>query len=142
MKTLLISLCIITLCLCLCGCSKTETVAIDVNVLTVNSEILEGNLISHFLSGSSGKIRSDVIKVGVQFVINDNLFLEDLSLSHAQLAYYKNKNTLPLRIKIYYCPIHDGTSRIVFTLNGYYINQRKISVKLAEELIAYLRKEK
>jgi len=136
-KVLMIILC--GLIICLCSCSKNEIVIIDVNVLTVNSEILEGNLISHFLSGSSGKLRSDVIKIGVQFEINGNLFLEDLSLSHAQLAYYKDKNTLPLGIKICY-RIIKGESRLEFRLNGYYIKRREVSGKLANDLITYYRR--
>ncbi len=137
-KLLTIILCVSVM--CLCGCAKNETVTIDANVLTINSEILEGNLISRFLSGSSGKLRSGVIKVGVQFEINGNLFLEDLSLSHAQLAYYKDKNILPLEIKIHYSCIR-GESKLKFRLNGYYMKKRRVSGKLANDLIAYYRRE-
>lgn len=136
---------ILTIVLCvlitsLCGCVESVAVKIDAEVLTVNSEILEGNLNSHFLSSSSGKLRSDVIKVGVQFELDDRIFLEDLSLSHAQLAYYKDKSTLPLKIEIYYKPF-DSTSFIEIRLSGYFIKTRRIADSLAEALVIHYGEE-
>ena len=139
MKTKLPIIILCILVISLCGCAKSEIVMVGAEVLTINSEILEGNLISHFLSSSSGKLRSDVIKIGVKFEIDGNIFLEDLSLSHAQLAYYKDKNTLPLEVKIRYSSIR-GESRLIFRLNGYYIKKRYVSSKLANNLITYYRR--
>lgn len=140
MKTKLSVLVLCILAASLCGCTTKETITVDANVLTVNSEIIEGKLIGQFLSSSSGWIRSDVIKVGVKFEINNNLFLEDLKLSHAQLAYFKDKDTLPLEVTII---MDEANCRWSFEirLKGYYITNRYISRRLAKELINYIRTE-
>ena len=95
---------ILIVCVCIAalviGCSEQRKVNIEANVLSINCQILEGKLIGQFLGSSSGFITSDVIKVGVSFTINGQLFLRDLKLNHAQLAYYKDRSTLPLKIEI------------------------------------------
>ena len=80
------------------GCQKNITTNIEAEILSINSHILNGELWSNFLSSSSGYITNDMIKVGIKFEIGKYLFLEDLQLRHAELAYYKNSSTIPLDI--------------------------------------------
>ena len=141
MKRMALNFILSILMLSLFGCSQREVINIDADVLTINSEILEGKLIGLFLSSSNGWVKSDVIKVGVKFEIGNNLFLEDLKLSHAQLAYYKSRDTLPLKVVIVYNSVN-GCSRCSIRLNGYFIKYRNLSESLAKELINYLRKRK
>lgn len=139
MRKVILTFVICVLMVNLCGCAQRESVKIDADVLTISSKILEGELIGHFLGSSDGWLRSDVIKVGIKFEIDDELFLEDLKLSHAQLAYYKDRNTLPIKATI----ISDiNGARIKIRLDGYYMKSRRINYKLAEKLINYLEEVK
>ena len=80
------------------GCKEVNT-TVEAKVLSVDDHILEGYMIGHFLGGSDGKIANDVIKVGVQFTYDNQLYLVDLRLNRAQLVYYKDRTTLPILIQ-------------------------------------------
>jgi len=99
MKKQILGLVLSFLLLFLIGCQKAITTDIEAEVLSINSHVLNGELISNFLSSSSGSITNDTIKIGIKFKIGEYLFLEDLKLRHAELAYYKNSKTIPLNIK-------------------------------------------
>lgn len=131
---------LLVLIVCLAGCSNHGTINVDADVLSINQEILEGKLIAHFLSGSSGWLKSDRIKVGVKFQIHNELFLEDLCLSHAQLAYYGDKKTLPLKLKIYVDRM-SGSSSLEIRLGGYFIKKVYLSRKLAKRLHKYSKED-
>ena len=81
------------------GCQEAITIGTEAEILSINSHILNGELISNFLSGSSGSITNDMIKIGIKLEIGKYLFLEDLEFRHAELAYYKNSNELHLDVK-------------------------------------------
>lgn len=125
MKAKILTIILCTLIVSLCSCADSKSTKVTTKVLTVNSEILEGKLIGHFLSSADGWIKSDIIKVGVSFELHGYLFLEDLKLSHAQLAYYKDKIELPLLLEVQkrWC----NNSGVEIRLNGYYMKRRKIS---------------
>ena len=118
------------------GCSSRKNMTVEAEVLSINCEILEGRLISHFLAGSSGFIRSDSIKVGVKFTIKNHLFLRDLKLNHSQLAYYRDKSTLPLGIEIEGA-FGDGRYRMIIRLNGTLVDSLYLSKKLGKHLIKH-----
>lgn len=141
MKANKLNLILCILMVVLCGCESKETIMIDAEVLTVNSEILEGKLISQFLSGSSGWLKSDVIKVGVKFEMVNQIFLEDLELSHAQLAYYKDRDTLPLTITVKVGGIDSSFTGFEIRLCGYYIKNRRLDCGFAKKLIEHLKME-
>lgn len=141
MKTKLLILVLCILMIGLCGCTVEKTTKVDADVLAINAEILEGELIGRFLGSSDGWIRSDVIKVGVKFEINGNLFLEDLKLSHAQLAYYKDANTLPLKITIIFDKVVESQSWIIIRLNGYHIKDCRICATLAKDIVLEMNNE-
>ena len=129
-RYLIILLCVLTL--GLCGCSKNDTVRIDAKVLSINSGILEGKMIGQFLGSSSGWIKSDVIKVGVEIRIGGSLFLEDLKLTHALLAYHQDSQTLPLDIEVIVDPIYQSKIRI--RLYGYWIKDISITKGYASDI--------
>jgi len=112
------------------GCGQNKNVRVDANVLTIAENITEGKLIGHFLGSSSGWLKTDTIKVGVEFTLANKLFLEDLELSHAQLAYYRNEKSLPLSITI-----TDVPYCIKIRLNGYFIKMRDLSAGLVRDLL-------
>jgi hypothetical protein len=70
---------------------------VEAKVLVINKRVLDGELIGGFLSGTSGKITETNI-VGVSFKEGGKHFLIDLEVSSAKLAYYKDQNTLPLKV--------------------------------------------
>jgi retron-type reverse transcriptase len=85
--------------LTLVGCGykyDNEELCVTAKVLSVNQNILRGNLIGGFLSSPNGAIANDINIVGVSYMIGEELFLEDLELKHAMLSYYADKNELPL----------------------------------------------
>lgn len=127
--TLIISIYIIFIFL-FTGCAK-RSLNIDAKVLSVNENILSGQLIGYFLSSADGHISNDKIKVGVEIKICDVLFLEDLELQHAELAYYKGRKNLPLSLLITTAD-HD---RLEIRLNGRFIKRRRLSPDLAKSLI-------
>ena len=106
-QTTLTALCLVgfltLLCIvCFVGCA-TPTIIVQetfqVEVLSVNQNILKGELIAVFLSGSRGMITNDVNKVGVKLMLGDDLHLFDISLRHAELAYYSQGKTIPIIVK-------------------------------------------
>lgn len=113
------------------GCTDVEYGKVDAEVLSVNERILEGQMIGHFLGSSDGWIKSDINKVGVKFEIAGRLFLEDLPVSHALLAFYKESKTLPLELKVCWVKATDD-SKLVIRIHGYYIKKCPISKRLAK----------
>ena len=81
--------------------TKYKDFAGEAKVLTINEHILEGQMIGSFLSSPDGWIKDDIIKVSIEITdpLNNNLILCDLKLSHAELSYYKNQSTLPIKVK-------------------------------------------
>lgn len=63
---------------------------------------MEGNLSGFFLSSPSGYLKTDKIIVGLQLNFKKVKFLFDSEFSHAQLAYYKGKEKIPVRIVFNY----------------------------------------
>lgn len=119
------------------GCSP-DFLIIEKNakILTINKNILSGELINEFLSSPSGNFSNDVIKVGIEIHICNHVFLEDLELQHAELAYYKDRTTLPLYISI----INDFSTsvnygKLTIKLNERIVKERFIPKHLAEVLI-------
>ena len=77
-----------------------------------------------------------MIKIGVKFEIGMYLFLEDLKLQHAELAYYKNKNTIPLSIQCrsgYSIP-SGYCNYIRIYLNGLCKKVVRIDVSMSEDI--------
>lgn len=108
---------LIAILLCFVSCaSRIEYFDVNAKVLSLNTKILQGQTIGGLLSSASGKISNDVIKVGISFIVKKKLYLVDLKLTHAELAYYKDKKELPLRIK--YHDWDDGFIKI-FLNNRY-----------------------
>ena len=109
---------VIALCtLLVSGCCLEEgpdNIIVTADVLSVNEQILEGRMIGAFLGSASGNFSNDVIKVGVSFQYNGHLRLYDLKLNHAELAYYKDRTTLDLNIRI---PHTVGSGKNVYLNN-------------------------
>ena len=69
---LLFILYFLTVCICFSGCSdnklrdnKLRDYTVSAKVLSINENILEGQLIGALLSSPSGHITNDMIKVGI-----------------------------------------------------------------------------
>jgi len=138
MKKLLMSLFILLMFVCTgCASKKDVFVFVEAEVLSIDSQILEGKLIGQFLGSSSGFISNDVIKVGVSFKIKDKLFLRDLELNHAELTYYKDNNILLLEIKIKgWNVVCGGTGYpIEIRLNGRIVDSFYLSKELRNKLV-------
>jgi len=106
--------------------------SVQAEILTINKNILTGNIYSAFLSSPDGKISNDIIKVGTNFVINDILFLEDFELQHAELAYYANCKRIPIDV---YVIIYDSFCQLYkleFYINGRFLKRYKISFEKAK----------
>lgn len=130
-KILLVSLFVLLMVSCI-GCASKK-LSVEADVLSINSQLLEGRLIGQFLGSPDGYISNDVIKVGVSFTIKDTLFLRDLKLNHAELAYYKGRKTLPLDIKIRWVDI--DSYKLEIRLNGRFVKSFYLSGKLGEDLV-------
>jgi hypothetical protein len=111
-----------------------KTIHLEANVLSIDEHILEGNLIGRFLSSPSGSLRNDVIKVGVAFEINGHLFLKDLRLEHAELAYYREQTTIPLVVHIRLGKVDEvGFLRIY--LHGRHVRTVSLTPNRAHQLL-------
>jgi len=133
MKRKILGFILSILLLFLVGCQETATNNIEAEVLSINSHILNGQLLGAFLGSSSGSFTNDVIKIGVKFEIGKYLFLEDLKLQHAELAYYKNKSTIPLCIQ---CTngFPSSCNCIKIYLNGLCKKVVRLSIPVAEDI--------
>ena len=98
MKYLLLLICI---CFIFCESNTKKIFDVDAKVLSINTNILNGELIGSLLSSPSGNISNDNIKIGVSFSIDGEIYLEDLEVQHSELAYYKDKEYIPLTLKFY-----------------------------------------
>ena len=76
-----------------------EIFSVRAEVLTIDKGLITGKINGGFLSSSSVKFGTDLINVGVKFKIKDVLFLEDLKLTHAELAYFNGRSNIDLTIK-------------------------------------------
>jgi len=125
----------VVLCLAFIGCLK-DTKKIEAEVLTINENIFSGELIGQFLGSASGHLTNDVIKVGVKIEYGGETFLEDLSLKHAELAYFKDKKTLPITIEFFgyddYFEIYLMTRRVAYV---------KLNTKITQKIINNLKKQ-
>jgi len=116
-----------------CGRVKQKEYQVDAEVLSINSQILEGKLIGSLLSSPSGWIRTDINKVAVGFKLKNYLFLEDFELSHAQLAYYKDSSHIPIVAKV--LSYGDITCRVDFFVNRVEVGSRYISREVSSDLV-------
>lgn len=115
-----------------------ELTTIQAQVLSINERITEGQMIGMFLGSPSGSYRNDINKVGVEFSIGKQIFLEDLELNHAQLAYYRKDNQIPIDLKV---QTDNGwnPSYMSIRILGSYIGRVNLSDGLAETLIHSIR---
>lgn len=82
-----------------CGHLKNEMVM--ARVLSINENIWVGDFKAGFLSGTSGILSSDNIKIGVELVVQGEELLVDLNFNHAQLSYFLSQED-PDYIKLTY----------------------------------------
>jgi len=101
-------------------CNDFKQTGVPAKVLTINEHILEGQMIGMLLGSSSGSISNDVIKVGVEMQIRGKLILADLKLSHAELAYYKDVNIIPVDVRY-----RAGLTRLIINLFGRTVYKNK-----------------
>ncbi len=114
MKSIIVGLLLIFISF-LSGCNGPSLyqTKVPAKVLSINTQILKGEMIGHFLGSSDGYISNDAIKVGVEIHILDNIVLVDLELSHAELTYYKNVNIIPVVVDYF-----SNSNRIHIRLHG------------------------
>ena len=97
MKKIILS----TMMLIMVSCQIAKYQPIEAEVLSINENVLRGEMISHFLSGSSGWLKGDLIIVGIKFNYNNIVMLEDISINHAILVEYKDYKSLPIEVKVF-----------------------------------------
>ena len=118
------------------GCIKTSDlieIKVEAEVLSINTNILRGKLIGMFLGSSSGSISNDINIVGVKFNIGNELFLEDLKVSHAILSYYSESKILPLKIK-FLC--YDAvTYTMLIKVHSYVLKTKLIDEKFYDSMM-------
>lgn len=89
---------------CLIGCSyKERSIDVDAKVLSVDQHILHGTIGASYglIAGSAqGEIANDVIKLGIDYTVDGNRFLEDIEVNHATCAAFANTDTIPMRLEI------------------------------------------
>ena len=100
---------------------------VEAEVLIIETKIIEG-FISSALSFSSGSIKNDTIKVGVSFSINDEKFLKDLRLFHSELAYYKDKKSIPLKVTF-----RKNSCTLLFHLGRRIVGEEQLSYETAKK---------
>ncbi len=71
--------------------------------------------------------------VGVRFKVGDQTFFEDLELSQSLVGYYKDAETIPLKIIIFEECLGD-CQRAEIRLNGYWIKERSLSDDTYEQI--------
>ena len=123
---------------CLCHEEVIEC-DIEVNVLCVNQNILNGNMIGQFLGSSGGSLANDVNKIGVEYSLaGTSGYLDDFKVKHAILAYYKNDKTL-----IFNCKIKKiiNTVRILFYINGNWIETISFNRAFGKKVWSYYDKK-
>ena len=101
-------------------CNNFKQIGVLAKVLTINEHILEGQMIGRIFSSPDGSISNDVIKVGVEMTVRGKLILVDLKLSHAELAYYKDVNTIPVDVRY-----RAGIEQLIISLYGRTIYKNK-----------------
>jgi hypothetical protein len=123
-KGTLILICLLLICSCSIRTYK------DAKVLSINNKILRGELIGNFLSSADGQIQDDAIVVGIQVEFKSKMFLIDIKLTHAEAAYYKDRDTLPMQWQVtsFFNHIIEGR------LNGRVVTEISLSPNLAKKL--------
>lgn len=88
----------------LSGCEYREKeYSVEATILSVNGRILSATIGTPvLLDGLGDVIQGDVVKIGVQFTLGERVCLEDLDLTVSEVAYYKDRSALPLKIKVIY----------------------------------------
>jgi len=128
MRTVVKGTLILTCLLLICSCS-TKTYK-DAKILSVNNKVLRGGLTGNFLSSADGQIQDDAIVVGIQVEFESKMFLIDIKLTHAEAAYYKDRDTLPMQWEV--------TTLLNYTiegrLNGRVVTKINLSTDLAKQL--------
>jgi len=110
------------------GCSD-QTMHKEADVLSINKNILRGELIGNFLGSSSGSLANDVIIVGLRVEFGDEIFLFDARLRYAEVAHYENKIKLPI-----YWELDQFNNYIAGYLNGRLIVREYLTKNLTEKL--------
>lgn len=110
-------------------------IMIEAKILSIDGQMFnDRKTIEQFLEGK--QIASDFVKVGVEFKINETIFLEDLKLSHAQISHLKKEKELPLKINI---KVRNGTwSNIEIYLKDCLIKKIWLKNELATKLVKYI----
>lgn len=82
------------------GCNRTMCITKDirVEVISVNTNIMEGVLIGQLLGSSSGNFTNNKMVIGIKIIIDGEVFLKDLQVYFSELAYYKDSSTIPINI--------------------------------------------
>ena len=118
--------CLTILSLVGCGGGPVDS-DIEAKVLSINGHIANGETIGE-VCAKNGVPRDEDIRVGIEFKIGTHLMLQDIKLSHAMLAYLKNKKTIRLNVRIY------GSGKTEFRVLGYYVGCIFVSSNLHDEL--------
>ena len=93
---------LLTLAVVFAGCAKERSYNVTAQVLSINENILQGQMIGAFLSSPFGNFSNDIIKVGVFFSIqNEEPIFVDLELLHSELTYYEEVDEIPLKVCLY-----------------------------------------
>lgn len=71
--------------------------------------------------------------IDVKFIIGTQMFFEDLEVSNSIIAYYKEREKLPLTLEIEESDLR-AQHRINIRLEGYYIKTTTISKSLYEQI--------
>lgn len=90
----------IALCLLALGCEGTQHYDVDARVVSVNDNLVTGQLWGGLLSSPSGSFATDAIKVGVVAECGCYTLYMDLPLQHSELAAYCDSTTIPLHVRI------------------------------------------
>ena len=126
-----------------CFCEKGRPIEdpsciVNAKVLTINQNILHGEMIGSMLSSADGVLDNDVIKIGLEINIGNCKVLKDIKFSHAELAYFKDNITIPLQITVK-CAFMDNCYLNVGLFQEGLITSNKatmvINTQLAEELV-------
>ena len=82
------------------GCNRYDKFEVSAKVISINDNILESMWIGDFLSSSSGYLKSDINKVGIQFDWFENEVFTDLKLLHSEISQIKKDNIIKLILKV------------------------------------------
>jgi hypothetical protein len=122
------------------SCAKYDETSVfkEAKVLSVNENILRGEMIGDFLTSASGSIANDVNILGITYEIGDSLFIHDIEISHAMLAYYSGIDTIPVQVCFH--AWHGHRYKLIVRVQGYhvsdvYYNRENMDKMLDQEFI-------